>query len=93
MFSRACSGQCSTIRFVIKTKKSSRDIDIGRSTRMWEIRMNEARPYMYMWREVRVCFVKLSWLAFYPSDIDLTVYIARWQAYHHQFSISVDIDR
>mgnify|MGYP005825225765 CR=1 FL=1 len=29
-----------------KRKKSSRDRDIGRSTRLCEIRMNEARPYL-----------------------------------------------
>ena len=43
--------------------------------RLWEIRM---------WREVRVSFVKLSLFAFYPSFIDRTVYIIRWQAHHHR---------
>ena len=32
--------------FDLLLKKSSRDRDIGRSTRLWEIRMNEARPYL-----------------------------------------------
>ena len=36
-----------------------------------------------MWREVRVSFVKLSLFAFYPSNIDRTVYITRWQGHHH----------
>ena len=39
---------------------------------------------MRLWREVWVSFVKLSQFAFYPSDIDQTVYITRWQAHHHR---------
>ena len=32
---------------------------------------------------MRVSFVKLSLFAFYPSDIDRTIYIIRWQVHHH----------
>ena len=35
----------------------------GDSNEVWEIRM---------WREVRLSIVKLSYFAFYPSDIDQT---------------------
>ena len=42
---RAVDGS-SLFDLLSKTKKSGRDRDLGRSTRLWEIRMNEARPYL-----------------------------------------------
>ena len=32
--------------------------------RLWEIRMNEERPYLQMWREVRVSFCKIAIVCF-----------------------------
>ena len=40
--------------------------------RWWEIRMNEGRPYLQMWREARVSFCKIAIVCFlsvrYRSD-------------------------
>ena len=32
--------------------------------RLWEIRMNEGRPYLQIWREVRVSFCKIAIVCF-----------------------------
>jgi len=62
--------------------------------KLWEIRINEGRPYLQMWREVRIPFYKIVIVFFlsvkYRSD-DLYCKMAGTPSSPTQFFIRVEI--